>query len=84
LLGQLLSLRTLSYGCGLLNYFVAGCPSLNLLVWTYRGNKFKPIVMSDCDKGLLNAEKAAIPSASLAYCAWHLVENIKKKFEQKA
>jgi hypothetical protein len=63
---------------------VAGCPSLNLLVRTYRGNEFKPTVMSDHDKGLLNAEKAAIPSASPAYCAWHLAENIKKKFGQKA
>ena len=63
---------------------VAGCPSLNLPFRTYRGNEFKPTVMSDRDKGLLNAEKAAIPGASPAYCAWHLAENIKKKFGQKA
>ena len=80
----MLSLRTLSPGRGLLNNFVAGCPLLNLLVRTYRGNEFKPTVISDHDKGLLNAEKATIPSASLAYCAWHLAENIKKKFGQKA
>jgi hypothetical protein len=63
---------------------VAGCPSLNTLVRPARGNEFKPTVMSDRDKGLLSAEKAAIPSASPAYCAWHLAENIKKKFGQKA
>jgi hypothetical protein len=40
--------------------------------------------MSDHDNGLLNAEKAALPSASYAYCAWHLAENIKRKYGQKA
>jgi hypothetical protein len=40
--------------------------------------------MSDRDKGLLNAEKEALPTASKAFCAWHLAENNNKKVGQKA
>jgi hypothetical protein len=39
--------------------------------------------MSDGDKGLLSAEQVALPGAWYSYCAWHLAENIKKKFSQK-
>jgi MULE transposase domain len=64
---------------------VAGCPSLNEPVKATRGSKYiQTTVMSDRDKGLLNAEKEALPMASQAFCAWHLAENIKKKFGQKA
>ena len=59
------------------------CPSLNSVVRTVHGNEFKPTVISDQDKGLLNAKRAAILSASYAFCAQHLAENIKKKFRQK-
>jgi hypothetical protein len=40
--------------------------------------------MSDRDKGLLKAEMDAILDAYGAFCCWHLAENIKKKFGQKA
>jgi hypothetical protein len=62
---------------------VSNCPALNQPA---RANQkdIQTTVMSDRDKGLLNAEKAALPGASHAFCAWHLAENVKRKFGQKA
>jgi hypothetical protein len=40
--------------------------------------------MSDRDKGLLKAEMDTIPNTYRAFCYWHIAENIKKKFGQKA
>lgn len=40
--------------------------------------------MSDRDKGLLSAKKQEIPNAHLAFCCWHLAENVKKHYGTKA
>jgi hypothetical protein len=61
---------------------VAGCPALNEPCRIAQ-KQYKTTVMSDRDKGLLSAEQVALPGAWYSYCAWHLAENIKKKFGQK-
>ena len=38
------------------------------------------VIISDRDKGLLNAVKSELPNASHAMCCQHIAENIHKKF----
>ena len=66
-----------------INLIVKACPVLNK-PYQFAQKQFETVVMSDCGRGLLNAEKAALPRALYAYCAQHLAENIKRKFGQKA
>ena len=62
---------------------VQNCPAINQP--SKVGNReIHTTVMSDRDKGLLKAEMEAIPDAYRAFCCWHLAENIKTKFGQKA
>jgi hypothetical protein len=66
-----------------INLIVQSCPVLGQPC-QFAQKQYETIVMSDRGKGLLNAEQTALPKASYAYCAWHLAENIKRKFGQKA
>jgi len=51
-----------------INLIVKACPVLNK-PYQFAQKQFETVVMSDCGRGLLNAEKAALPRALYAYCA---------------